>query len=135
MACRVYTVLQLHVSLYIAVVLIPSCILAGQQVTKPAKFESNVTQITPGEHHRKKRELLNSAISTIVGQSIPAAKALFDHLYAEQRAKIIITITNYSIWRLNLPISKIVSMILGGFFSIYEMFQISNMSPRSSKNN
>ena len=112
MACRVYTVLQLHVSLYIAVVLIPSCILAGQQVTKPAKFESNVTQITPGEHHRKKRELLNSAISTIVGQSIPAAKALFDHLYAEQRAKIIITITNYSIWRLNKPISKIVSMIL-----------------------
>ena len=104
--------LQLHVSLYIAVVLIPSCISAGQQVTKPAKFESNVTQITPGEHHRKKRELLNSAISTIVGQSIPAAKALFDHLYAEQRAKIIITITNYSIWRLNKPISKIVSMIL-----------------------
>ena len=128
--------LQLHVSLYIAVVLIPSCISAGQQVTEPAKFASNVTQIKPGKHHREKRELISIAISAIVGQSIPAAKALFDNLNGEKRwAKIIITITNYNIWRLNKPIYETLSMILGGFFSIYEMFKISNMSPRSSKNN
>ena len=116
MACRVYTVLQLHVSLYIALVLIYSCISAGQQVTEPAKFASNVTQITTGEHHREKREILS--ISAVVGTSIKAAKALYDELNAEERwAKIIITITNYSIWPLNQPIYDSVSMFLRAVYS------------------
>ena len=70
------------------------------------------------------------SISAIVGQSIAAAKALFDNLNAEKRwAKIIITITNYSIWRLNQPISDSVSMFLRAVDSKHDCMVLSSGVP------
>ena len=55
---------------------------------------------------REKRDVADAALGTLMGQSVEAAKALWNSANGESRAKLAIRLTNYSKWRLCKPIYK-----------------------------